>query len=308
MKTGILTSGVNQDLERALKIIQDDGFSYVEIQYAWGMEDGSRSEQQEQKVFRLLKKYHIQCTAVMRNIFSSLSLNETGISDPNYQRELAHLRASIHLAKSYGCNITRINSFDRHHVIFGYGGAENYLSDHNRIWSNFLHLMEPVCEIAEEEKITVMIETGTKSFLHTAALMRKALDELKCSWIKALWDPANCLYSFERPYPDGYEILGDKIAEIHMKDLNMKKEFASVTYCPLGEGMMAPYLNDIASALHRDQFQGGVILENQVTPEGGTEEDGYRLSVPVFQKIFMGDNNKERRNPYGREYTESGCC
>ena len=287
LKTGILTSGVSQDLERALKLVRADGFRYVEIQYAWGAEDGSRSDQQEHEVRRLLEQNHIKCTAVMRNIFSGLSLDDTSPGSFRYQKELEYLRDSIRLAKSYGCSKTRINSFDRHHVVFGYGGAENHLTDGNRIWLKFLRLMEPVCRIAEEEQITIMIETGTNGFLHTAALMRKALDELMCDRLMALWDPANCLYSSEIPYPNGYERLQGKIAEIHIKDLKICKQLASITYCPVGRGMMAPYLKDLAAALHRDHFQGGVILENQVMPAGGTEEEGYRLSVPAFRNIFI---------------------
>lgn len=286
MKTGVLTSGVSGDFEHALAVIREDGFRYVEIQFAWGVEDGSRTPIQEEKIRQLLNRYGMQCTAVMRNLFSGLRLDETSLDSRAYRASLDMLRSTAALARSYGCTLTRINAFDRHAVLFGDGGAEKHLTAGNKSWARYLRLMEPVCQIAEDEGIDIMIETGTGSLLHTAALMRRALDELGCSRLYALWDPANCLYTGERPYPDGYEILRGRIAEIHIKDIRFRRELASVTYCPVGQGMMTQYLDDLAAALRRDAFAGGVILENQVTPSGGTEEDGYRLSVPVFRTIF----------------------
>lgn len=287
MKLGVLTSGVSQDLERALDMIRADGFRHVEIQFAWGREDGGRSEEQEARIRELLQQYGVTCTAVMRNTFSGLSLETTDQSTPAYQQALRAFRGTVELAQAYGCRLTRVNSFARQQVVFGYGGAEHHLSGGNRAWVKFLRLMEPVCQTAQDEQTDVMIETGTNGFLHTAALMRKALDDLGCGRLYALWDPANCLYAGERPYPEGYEALRGKIAEIHIKDLRFRRELAEVTYCPVGDGAMAPYLEPLANILRREKYSGGVILENQVTPPGGTEADGYRLSAPVFRRIFQ---------------------
>ena len=174
MKTGVLTSGVSGDFEHALAVIREDGFRYVEIQFAWGVEDGSRTPIQEEKIRQLLNRYGMQCTAVMRNLFSGLRLDETSLDSRAYRASLDMLRSTAALARSYGCTLTRINAFDRHAVLFGDGGAEKHLTAGNKSWARYLRLMEPVCQIAEDEGIDIMIETGTGSLLHTAALMRRA--------------------------------------------------------------------------------------------------------------------------------------
>lgn len=286
MKTGILTSGVSQNLDHALQCIHADGFRHVEIQFAWGVEDGDYSTAQETEICRLLKQYHMRCTAVMKNLFSGMTLDDTQIASSRYRDSLRLFRNTIRLARALGCHLTRVNSFDKHNVIFGFGGAEHYLSGGNRAWNKYLKLMEPVCRIAEDEDIDIMVETGTGGFLCTAALAKKACDDLHSAHFRVLWDPANCIYNGEIPLPRAYEQLREHIAEIHIKDLRFRRELAEATYCPLGQGSMAPYLKPLAALLRQDSFSGVVVLENQVTPSGGTEEDGYRLSVPVFKKIF----------------------
>ena len=61
---------------------------------------------------------------------------------------------------------------------------------------------------------------------------------------------------------------------------------ATVRFCPLGEGDMAPYLEDIANALRRDRYPGIVSLESVYRPDNGTFEDGYRECLPAFKKLF----------------------
>ena len=95
MKAGILTSGVDQDLELALKRISADGFRYAEIQYAWEREDGDRTNGQEARVQALLKQYGVRLTAVMRNLFSGMELMELTPETPAFKTELENFRQTI---------------------------------------------------------------------------------------------------------------------------------------------------------------------------------------------------------------------
>lgn len=284
MKAGVLLSGVAHDPAAALRQIRADGFAYAEVQFAWGAEDGDRTETQERELKRLFAENGVTCTAVMRNLFSGLRLAETGPDSPHFLDELKHLRRAICLARFHGCGLVRINSFDKQNVLFGFGGAENHLAD-GSAWRAYLRLMEPVCQIAEDEGVDLMVETGTNGLVHTAALARRAADELKSRRFRILWDPANCLYSGEEPLR-AYACIREHVAEIHIKDLRCRREMAEITYCPLGRGQMAPWLDELAAALRKDRFDGAVILENQVTPPGKTELHGYRSSAALFREIF----------------------
>ena len=49
---------------------------------------------------------------------------------------------------------------------------------------------------------------------------------------------------------------------------------------------MDPYYNDIVDALKRDGYEGTISLESVYTPVGGTREDGFRESLPVFMELM----------------------
>ena len=54
----------------------------------------------------------------------------------------------------------------------------------------------------------------------------------------------------------------------------------------LGEGHMAPYLEEIARSLHADDYQGVISLESVYRPEPGNFEDGFRSSIERFKTLF----------------------
>ena len=49
---------------------------------------------------------------------------------------------------------------------------------------------------------------------------------------------------------------------------------------------MAPYLEGLAGALKKDEYQGVVSLESVYRPDNGTFEDGFRECLPVLKNLF----------------------
>ena len=285
VKLGTITSGISQDLETALQVMVRDGIEYAELMFIWDTEICHHSDEQYAEMKRLLDAYGIKVGCIMKHVLNGLPVLTTQIEDDEYQEQLRLLRKSIELARYFGTNITRIQPFAKQNIIFGEGGAGKHFASGNRAWGRFLRLLEPCCEIAEETGIDMMIETGANTFIHTAALARKAIDELGCSHLKILWDPANCLYSMETP-PEGYEQAAGYLADVHIKDLRVDRRFARLTCCPVGTGEMAPYLREIAELLKRDRYDGVVTFENQMIPEGLSEAEGWDLSIRTFKEIF----------------------
>ena len=77
-----------------------------------------------------------------------------------------------------------------------------------------------------------------------------------------------------------------------LKDCKADIARATVRFCPLGEGDVAPQLEDIAKALKKDGYQGVISLESVYKPDNGTFEDGFRECLPAFMKLF-GDQFSE---------------
>jgi sugar phosphate isomerase/epimerase len=176
-------------------------------------------------------------------------------------------------------------SYRKEMIIFGYNGAERWVAS-TGAWDKLLKLMEAPVKLAEDEGITLAVETGNNSMITSGYLARKFIDDLGSKHLKVIWDIPNTLYCTDIPYPDGYEEIKDHIGHIHIKDCKADISRATVRFCPLGEGDMAPYLEDIAKALKKDNYQGVISLESVYRPDDGTFEDGYRECLPAFKRLF----------------------
>jgi sugar phosphate isomerase/epimerase len=117
-------------------------------------------------------------------------------------------------------------------------------------------------------------------------LARKLIEDLGTNHLKVIWDIPNTLYCTDIPYPDAYEEIKEYLGHIHIKDCKANISRATVQFCPLGDGNMAPYLEGIAGALKRDKYQGVVSLESVYRPDNGDFEDGFRECWPRLQKLF----------------------
>ena len=189
-------------------------------------------------------------------------------------------------AKELGTDLVRIMSYRKEMILFGGNGAEQWVVT-GGAWDKLMRMLEPPVRLAEEEGVTLVVETGNNAMITTGVLGRKMIDDIGSNNLKLLWDPANSLYANEPTYPDGWEHLkGGYLGHLHIKDVRGDIPSATVNMCPLGTGDMAPYLEPLAQALKDDGYQGGISLENVYRPEGGTFEDGFHASLAEFKRIF----------------------
>ena len=171
-------------------------------------------------------------------------------------------------------------------ILFGLKGADHWIVSKGA-WDKLLKLLEPAVQLAEDEGVTLVLETGNNAMIPSGYLGRKLIDDLGSSRLKILWDPCNSLYANEPTYPDGYKALGaDGLGHIHIKDARVDMPKATVEFCELGVGDMAPYLEPLAADLEEDGYDGFISLESVYRPDGGDFEDGFRASVREFRRLF----------------------
>ena len=285
MKVGVITDGISTDLEYALRVMKETGLEYAELQYVWDKEIGDQTAEEVHKIKDLIAQYQVRVACITRHNFVGLPIMTTEIEDEAYQRHMEGLKRCIRIAKELGTDLVRIMSGRKEMIIFGYSGAERWVAS-TGAWEKLLKLMEVPLRLAEDEGITLVVETGNNAMITSGWLGRKLVEDLGSKNLKILWDIPNTLYCTDIPYPDAYAEIKDHIGHIHIKDCVANIARATVRFCPLGEGAMAPYLGDIASALRRDGYQGVVSLESVYRPDHGTFEDGYRECLPLFKQLF----------------------
>jgi sugar phosphate isomerase/epimerase len=54
----------------------------------------------------------------------------------------------------------------------------------------------------------------------------------------------------------------------------------------MGEGQLADQFQPIADALRADNYDGVISFESVYHPGNGNFEDGFRLCVELFKKIY----------------------
>src|SRR5918912_1932777 len=99
----------------------------------------------------------------------------------------------------------------------------------------FLDTLAKVSDLAKAKAVTVAFETGQE----TADLLRRTLDELKCSNLKVNFDPANMLLYDKGDPIRAVEVLGPDIRSVHVKDaIRTKVPGTWGEEVPLGRGQV----------------------------------------------------------------------
>ena len=279
-KLGTITDGISRDFEYALDTMVETGLEYVELQYLWEKQVGDLTDADIERVKGLINDRDLKVSCISHHNLSALPV-DTAIDAPAYRSHIETLQRCIDVAQALGTNLVRIFSFRKEMVLFG---AEPIISED--AWTTLLNRLEEPLRIADAAGITLVIETAISGNVTSAYLARKLIDELDVPHLKVLWDPCSSLYCTEVPYPDGYNMIRDSLAHVHLKDGVVNLPAATFDFCAMRQGQMAPYYNDIVDALKRDGYDGAISLESVYTPEGGTREDGFRESLPVFMKLM----------------------
>ena len=279
-KLGTITDGISRDFEYALDTMVATGLEYVELQYLWEKQVGDLTDADIERVRGLIAARNLKVSCISHHNLSALPV-DTAVVAPAYREHITTLQRCINVAQALGTNLVRIFSFRKEMVLFG---AEPVISE--GAWATLMNRLEEPLQIADAAGITLVMETAISGNVTSALLARKLIDALDVPHLKVLWDPCSSLYCTEVPYPDGYEAIREHIAHVHLKDGVVNLPAATFDFCAMRQGQMDPYYNDIVDALKRDGYEGAISLESVYTPVGGTREDGFRASLPVFMELM----------------------
>ena len=200
MKLGVITDGISRDFERALNVMAEYGLRYPELQFVWDREVGDHDAEQVARMKALLDQHDMEVSCISRHIFGGLPVLQTEVGDAAFEDHVSGLRRCIALAKTLGTNIVRIMGCKKEMILFGYNGAEDWIVTAGA-WDKLVKLMAVPVQIAEEEGVTLVVETGNNAMITSGFLARKLIDELGSSHLKLLWDIPNTMYCTDVPFP-----------------------------------------------------------------------------------------------------------
>lgn len=285
MKLAIITDGISQDPNVALRYLADEGIPYADFQFVWDTEIGDHSSEQVKELKRLTNEYGVKVGCLTKHNFAGIPAKMETLGSEVYNEHMEKFKKCFEVANELECPLIRVMSTRKEMILFGSNGAEKWVTAQGA-WDAQVELYREPVAYAEKMGTTIVTENCNGGQVTSNYLAARLIDELGSDILRILWDPCNALYCTEKPYPDGYEAGRGKIGHIHIKDAKIDIAQARVEFRSLGTGDMAPYLLDIADALTRDGYDGIVSLEANYRPAGGDFIDGTRSSIAHFKRIF----------------------
>ncbi len=285
-KLGVITDGISRDFEHAVSVMDEFGIEYAELQFLWDKEVGDLDRSETKRVKDIVTAHGKTVSSISRHNFAGMPMT-TKVDDPLHQKHMDGLKRCIDMAHEFDCDLVRIMSGRKEMILFGYNGAEQW-NVAKGAWEALLPLVAPAVELAREAGVTLHVETGNGTMVHSCWTGRRLIDDLDAKDVlKVLWDPANSCYSHETAFPDGYEELKDGyIGHVHIKDVYVDTPRATLEVRPMGEGMLADQFQPLSDALKADGYSGSISYESVYHPGDGDFEKGFRQCYPVFAKIF----------------------
>jgi sugar phosphate isomerase/epimerase len=275
MKLSVITDEISQDLEHAVRVMQEYGVTGAELRGLWNVNIADIDDSTARRTKRILDANGIQVCSIA-SPFYKCDLFEDGaeVKGPMHlatPRDLSEQMDMLHrcvdLSHFFGTPIIRVFSFWRR------GDLTPEIE--KRLIDSFA---EPV-KLAEQEGVILALENEHSCYLGTGAQAARVTRAIGSPHLRICWDPGNALCAGETPYPDGYEAVRGMIAHVHVKDGVL--EDGEVRFVVIGDGVI-DYAGQF-DALRRDGYTGWISLETHTRIDGDAER-ASRLCLQALRQ------------------------
>jgi sugar phosphate isomerase/epimerase len=274
-KVGVISDGLSQDFEAALKILKSYNVRWVEIRKVWNTYNTEASLEQIRRIKDLLDQYQIRCSQVDTALFKcSLPGTKTlGAGTPvyPYDQQMDLLQRAIERAHAWGTDRVRIFTFWR-------------VADPTAIFNRISDEVHKAAEVAKSAGIRLTIENEDATNVGTVQELSKMLAVLPSN-VGANYDIGNGFWLGEVSYPDGYKHLDPKrIWNMHLKGAQCGPNFKDCKETFPDEGQID--LRGQLQALLRDGYEGTMSLECEFRDPHLTQVETTTRSLDGLLKVM----------------------
>lgn len=206
------------DLDNQLRVLRDLQIGCLELRGAWG-----------KNVLRLdddeVTRVHATCDAYGVTVGSIGSpIGKSPLLDP-IENELANLTRAFEIGEAVGTRTVRVFSF--------YPPDTSTNARYDEHVEEAATRLAQLAEMAERSGFTLMLENERAIIGDNLQRCHALVTAVDSPSLRFLWDPANfILVGVERPTDQGWDMLGDYVGYVHVKDASLAGE----RICPAGEG------------------------------------------------------------------------
>lgn len=208
MNCSIITDQIHPDLETALKIIQEQGYSTIELHNVFGKTIEKLSDEEVQKVQRLLDQYDMKVSAISSTLYFLCPLyegDELTLFNPAFHTiegdvddHLAYARRAARISKQLHADVIRVFPFRYPDNRPGPYGSK---SDFEKIIVN----IKKIAQIGSEEEVQFVLENCPYSHCPKGEMTLKIVQAINDPHLALLWDPGNSYRAEKHLVPDCYK-------------------------------------------------------------------------------------------------------
>jgi sugar phosphate isomerase/epimerase len=234
---------IASDLNLQLQVVSRLGIGYIELRGVWDKNVLALSDDEVKQIKDALGNHGIRVSAI------GSPIGKIKIDDPFEPHQHAFERA-LELAEFLGAPYVRIFSF-----FVPEGQADAYRPQ-------VMERMGALLEAAHGRPVVLLHENERHIYGDIPRRCRDMHDTLASPQFRMTFDPANFVLCGVRPFTEGYELLKDQIAYLHIKDALVEGH----RIVPAGQG--DGQVRELLSALKEDGFQGFASLEPHLQDAG----------------------------------------
>lgn len=237
MYKSIITDQVDQDIEKALPIICNQGYSYIELHNVYGKSIEQLSNQEVLSLKRLIDHHGLQVSNIASTVFFLCPLyNEDQVSlfDQTFysitgsvKEHLQYLQRACKIASKLSCQTIRIFPFrwpDNRKGPYGTNEDIKQIVDYLKL----------AADIAKANDVCLVLENCPYSHLPKGKMTLNVIKQIDSPNLRLLWDPANSYRAIKENVPQDYlqDDLNEELKQIypyirhiHIKDYHYDPSF-----------------------------------------------------------------------------------
>jgi len=274
VRLGVTTDEIDDDLEKAIAMLNEFKLKYAEIRQLWGKYNTAQPLEKIREAKSLLDRNGIR-TSVLGTAFFKVPLPpETPDGMAQLETQWKLLDDAFERAAVLGADKLRI---------FAFTFAKGQKSGNEKEYARVAGLLNEAARRARARKMSLAIENVSGSYVATGADAAQLLKQVKDDAVGLTWDPNNAGLSGEKSFPDGYRLLDPaRILHVHLRDYRPTPD-GKGEWCAVGEGVF-DNLGQVR-ALLRDGYKGFFTLETHYrSPQG--KAHATRTSLTALLKVI----------------------
>jgi sugar phosphate isomerase/epimerase len=264
---------ISPDLDAQLDVLQSLHITHLELRGVWNKNVLALDDREIKTVKTELARRGIKVSAIASPI------GKIKIDDP-FGPHLKDFRRAIDIAEYLDCPYIRIFSF-----FVPEGEADAYRPQ-------VMDRLAALLDEAEGHAVTLLHENERHIYGDIPRRCLDLLEGLDSPQLRMTFDPANFVLCGVRPFSDGYELLKDYIAYLHIKDARMAEQEVA----PAGEG--DGQLPELFRALVGKGYDGFASLEPHLAKTGAfsgfSGPDLFGVAAQALRRVLQDAGGQER--------------